>query len=158
MSPLTLRHCTFVLFGAARVGRNCVPVLDGSTRRELTGIHHVLTKKWKILQKKIVEVAQKSTLTGGPQKSIPNGIPRLQKKFGSNTFWFLRLFFLQIFWNQVGTSWEPVDQRVRITTSFDIPVVWEAVCCNKHLVFESTSPFLRGTIPHNNSCVQTSRL
>ena len=42
-------------------------------------------REWTNLQKKRELPLQKTTLTGGPQKSIPNGIPRLQKKFGSNT-------------------------------------------------------------------------
>ena len=83
---------------------------------------------------------KKTTLTGGPQKAIPNGIPRLQKKIGSNIFLIFEVVFFADFWEpggnqlgaswepvgnqyQLGASWEPVDQRVRITTSFDIPVV-----------------------------------
>ena len=57
---------------------------------QLTGIHHVLTcfslGSGQIYKTKKGNCPKKTTLTGGPQKSIPNGIPRLQKKFGSNTF------------------------------------------------------------------------
>ena len=73
-----------------------------------------LRKSGKIYKKEKGNCPQKTTLTGGPQKSIPNGIPRLQKKFGSNTFLFLRLFF---FSGLVSTRlslffWYPTTQQL----------------------------------------------
>ena len=59
---------------------------------------------------------KKTTLTGGPQKSIPNVIPRLQKKIGPNTFLIFEIVFFPDFCNwcrdQLGTSWGPVGNQL----------------------------------------------